>query len=256
MISREVLQDIATRYRTSVSPNVVREYFQHEFLSEFYRLPGAEHMFFKGGTALRIVYGSPRFSEDLDFSVFGVSSGDAARLVEDLFFQGLSVMERSGIHVDLDAKSDATRGGYFGRAEFSTPSMPDFQPVGMEINVSTRNGRSVVGEVDSIANDFVPTYTLIHLPKSDIVEEKVFGALVERKKPRDFYDLYFIMRSGMLTQEQKTRLATLHDTILADARAINFRTELSVFLPVDQQPIIADFVRALDAEMSRQLAVI
>ena len=256
MISREVLQSIATRYRTSVFPNVVREYFQHEFLSEFYRLHGAEHMYFKGGTALRIVYGSPRFSEDLDFSVFGVPSADATRLIEGLFLQGLSVMERSGIHIDLDAKSDITRGGYFGRAEFSTPSMPDFQPVGMEINVSTRNGRSIVGEVDSIANDFVPTYTLIHLPQSDLVEEKVFGALIDRKKPRDFYDLYFIMRKGMLTPAQKTRLAALKDTILTDARAINFRTELGVFLPVDQQPIIADFVRALDAEMTRQLAVV
>ncbi|OGG41187.1 hypothetical protein A2118_00315 [Candidatus Kaiserbacteria bacterium GWA2_50_9] len=255
MISREVLQSIATRYRTSIFPNVVREYFQHEFLSEFYRLPGAEHLFFKGGTALRIVYGSPRFSEDLDFSVFGVPTGEAAGLVEGLFLQGLSVLERSGIHIDLDAKSDATLGGYFGRAEFLTPSMPDFQSVGMKINVSTRNGRSIVGEVDSVANDFVPTYTLTHLPQSDLVEEKIFGALIERKKPRDFYDLYFIMRRGMLTQDQKARLAGLRGQILADAHTINFRTELGVFLPVDQQTIIADFVRALDAEMTRQLAI-
>ncbi|MBI4068329.1 nucleotidyl transferase AbiEii/AbiGii toxin family protein [Candidatus Kaiserbacteria bacterium] len=255
MISKEVLQAVATRYHTSVAPNVVREYFQHEFLSEFYRLPGAEHLFFKGGTALRIVYGSPRFSEDLDFSVFGVPTAAAAGLVEDLFLRALAVMQRSGIHVDLDAKSDATLGGYFGRAEFSAPSMSDFQPVGMEINVSTRNGRAILGEVDSIANDFVPTYTLIHLSQSDLVEEKIFGALIKRKKPRDFYDLYFIMRRGMLTSEQKTRLATLRDAIIFDARSINFRTELSVFLPVDQQPIIADFVRALAAEMNRQLSL-
>ena len=109
--------------------------------------------------------------------------------------------------------------------------------------------------MDSVANDFVPTYTLTHLPQSDLVEEKIFGALIERKKPRDFYDLYFIMRRGMLTQDQKARLAGLRGQILADARAINFRTELGVFLPVDQQTIIADFVRALDAEMTRQLAI-
>jgi hypothetical protein len=254
MISREVLQNIATRFRTSLFPNVVREYYQHEFLSEFYRLPNAPMLYFKGGTALRIVYGSPRFSEDLDFSAFGVAETDAARLVEELFLECLAVLERSGIHIDLDAKSDATRGGYFGRAEFSSPSMPDFQSVGMEINVSTRNGRKLVGEVDSVANDFVPTYTLVHLPQEELVEEKVFGALLERKKPRDFYDLYFIMRRGMLSQDQKTQLAPLKENILADARAINFRAELGVFLPVDQQPIIADFVRALEAEMTRQLA--
>lgn len=69
MISGEVLEKLATHYQTGVFPNIVREYFQHVFLSELYKLPEAEKMLFKGGTALRIVNGSPRFSEDLDFSI-------------------------------------------------------------------------------------------------------------------------------------------------------------------------------------------
>ena len=68
MISNEALEKLARQHQTGVFPNIVREYFQHIFLSELYKLPESDKMLFKGGTALRIVYGSPRFSEDLNFS--------------------------------------------------------------------------------------------------------------------------------------------------------------------------------------------
>ncbi|MBI4050501.1 MAG: nucleotidyl transferase AbiEii/AbiGii toxin family protein [Candidatus Doudnabacteria bacterium] len=250
MISREALEKLATQYQTGVFPNIVREYFQHIFLSKLYKLPEAEKVLFKGGTALRTVYGSPRFSEDLDFSVFGMAQHDLKKFVEDLFVKVFAKIEQLGINVEIGEKSDETSGGYFGVATFE---VLDFQPVGVEINISARNGRSMNGEVDSVANDFVPTYTLIHLSQDELVEEKVFGALLERKKPRDFYDLYFIMRKGMLTPGQKKRLAGLKNEILADAKNINFRGELGAFLPADQQAIIRDFHRALEDEIKRQI---
>lgn len=37
MITVESLQSLAQQYRTSVFPNIVREYFQHLFLSALYR---------------------------------------------------------------------------------------------------------------------------------------------------------------------------------------------------------------------------
>ena len=36
MITKETLQKLATQYQTGLFPNVVREYFQHIFLSELY----------------------------------------------------------------------------------------------------------------------------------------------------------------------------------------------------------------------------
>ncbi len=69
MLNKETLQKLAIQYQTSLFPNIVREYFQHLFLSELYKFPDGEKMLFKGGTALRVIYGSPRFSEDLDFSL-------------------------------------------------------------------------------------------------------------------------------------------------------------------------------------------
>lgn len=251
MISNETLEKLSKQYQTGVFPNIVREYFQHIFLSELYKLPESEKLLFKGGTALRIVYGSPRFSEDLDFSLFGIGQSDLKRLIEDLFVKVLAEIERIGILVELGEKSNKTTGGYFGVATFK---ILEYQPVDVEINISSRDGGIIKGEVDSIANDFVPTYNLIHLPQDELVEEKVFGALLERKKPRDFYDLYFIMRKGMISSVQKRRLAELKNEILRNARSINFRGELGTFLPVDQQIIICDFNRALEDELNRQTA--
>ena len=108
--------------------------------------------------------------------------------------------------------------------------------------------------MDSVANYFVPTYTVIHLPQQDLVDEKVFGALRERKKPRDYYDLYFMMRRGMISSEQKGRLAGVKAEIIDEAGQIDFRGELGTFLPADQQSIIRDFAKTLTGELDRQLA--
>ena len=82
MISIETLEKLSRQYQMGIFPNIVREYFQHIFLSELYKLPNAQKLLFKGGTALRIVYGSPRFSEDLDFSLFGISNRETKSFVE------------------------------------------------------------------------------------------------------------------------------------------------------------------------------
>lgn len=250
MIDPQALERIAQKEKTSIFPNIVREYSQHLFLTELYRLPGSEHLLFKGGTALRIIYGCPRFSEDLDFSLFNVSSPEIQSFIEKLFMDVLAKMEGDGFHVEIGNKSAPTSGGYFGMA---TLYMPSYPPIGIEINVSTRNGHDVRGEVDSIANNFVPTYTLYHLPQEKLVEEKVFGALRERKKPRDYYDLYFIMRKGMFSAGQKQRLAVVAVEIIEEMKGIDFRGELGAFLPIDQQLIIRDFPQTLERELHNQI---
>ena len=200
MITGEQLEKLAREYQTSLFPNTIREYYQHIFLEYLYQVPEADQLLFKGGTALRIVYGSPRFSEDLDFSLFGVLPERVKTFVEGLFITVLENLERRGIHISLSPKSGVTTGGYFGLASLT---MTGFQPVTIAMNISVRPKEKLRGEVETIAGDFTSTYALIHLPQEMIVEEKVFGALLERKKPRDFYDLYFMMRKNMLSSGQK-----------------------------------------------------
>jgi len=251
MIAKEMISALARKYQTREFPNITREYFQHLFLSELYNLPGAEKMLFKGGTALRIIYGSPRFSEDLDFSLSNVLEISIKEFTENLFINVLTKIGQAGAKVELK-EANITSGGYFGIATFEIEEYPS---VSVEINISSRNSaEGATLEADSIASDFVPTYTILHLPKQEIVEEKIFSALLQRKKERDFYDLYFMLRKGMVAVEQKKRLAEIRNEILQWAAEKDFRGELSALLPSDQQAIIADFKRALADELMRQIA--
>ncbi|TRZ53786.1 hypothetical protein D4S03_01210 [bacterium] len=50
---------------------VIREYIQILFLKELYDEKYSQNIFFKGGTAIRLILGGTRFSEDLDFTVAG-----------------------------------------------------------------------------------------------------------------------------------------------------------------------------------------
>lgn len=251
MITQDAIQKLATLHQTSGFPNIIREYFQHLFLSHLYKIEGAEHILFKGGTALKIIYNSPRFSEDLDFSIFGIEQRQQKDFIGSIFAKILVEIEKVGIKVELGSKPGPTSEGYYGDATFK---ISDYPPVAVSINISSRNGQDVKGEVDSIANDFVPTYNVLHLPQERLVEEKVFDALLKRGRARDFYDLYFIMRKGMLSLDQKKRLTEVKNEIIADAKKVDFRDELGTFLPADQQAVIRDFSAMLERELSRQLA--
>lgn len=248
MISPEEIQLLATQYQSQPFPNIVREYLQHLFLARLYSLEHSEHILFKGGTALRIVYNSPRFSEDLDFTLVGVLPHEQKSFIESKFIDVLDHMKSTGIQTELGPKPDATKEGYYGEATFTLYSYP---PIVVSINVSSRNGRAAHGEIESIVNDFVPAYNLYRLKQSDLVGEKI-DALLDRKKARDYYDIYYLMKKNLLNVEQKQRLVVL-PTLLKET-AINFQEELSVLLPQNQQAIIRDFKRTLLNELQRQLS--
>ena len=86
MLSLENLKEFTKKFQT-IEKNIVREYIQHLFLSSLYKFPKAEKLLFKGGTALRVVYGSPRFSKDLDFTGENIYH---YKFIDELFINTLS----------------------------------------------------------------------------------------------------------------------------------------------------------------------
>lgn len=240
MITREAIGDAATSYHTS-DLNIAREYIQHLALNLLYRRPNADRLLFKGGTALRIVYKSPRFSEDLDFSSYMLSGSE----IEQLFLGTLEDLQRQGISVDLHPKSQETSGGYYGEARCR---LYDYD-VRLEINVNARTGDNY-GEFKLILGEFGPNYSLMMLPEQQLVREKI-EALKSRRMPRDFYDLYFMLRANLVPVELRSEL---RDVVpLVESTETDFRQELSVYLPQDHQPIIRAFRETLLAELRRNI---
>ena len=76
-------------------------------------------------------------------------------------------------------------------------------------------------------------------------------ALLDRAKPRDFYDLYFILRKDLLSQKNRHVLKEA----LARLKAMKSEPlqELKLFLPRDQQAIAKDFRATLERELQRYL---
>jgi len=239
MISDETLKVLATKLQTT-ELNLRREYFQHLFLSYFYQQQGTDHIFFKGGTALRILYNSPRFSEDLDFS----SNLNDIAVIEEAILGTLSAIARENIHVDL-IESTRTSGGYLAIVTFQAAP----EAVTIQLEVSLRKGKNR-GEAMMIASSLIPAFLVIALDREQLVDEKIH-ALLSRKKARDFYDLYFILRSNLLPPERRDVLARALTTL--KETKIDFEKELKEFLPRSHWPLIRDFTRSLEGEIKRFL---
>ena len=244
MIDAKQIRELADRYQTPAD-NIVREYFQHLFLSHLYRQKDADHLLFKGGTALRIIWQSPRFSEDMDFT--GTHAN--IRAIESVLERTLVGVEGEGIHVKID-EAKKTSGGYFSILQFEGEGNQGE----IQLEVSLRPAGRAKGDMALIPSEFLPPFTLIHLDEKTLVDEKV-GALLTRAKPRDFYDLYFILRSRLafkeVFQKDKGLKAKLMEAM--NKTKLDAKSELKRFLPASQHGLLKNFKVTLSAEIERSL---
>jgi len=237
MVTQDQIRQFATKYQTS-ELNVMREYLHHLFLSYFYQQPQTSGIYFKGGTALRIVYQSARFSEDLDFS----TNQEDVPGIEDCLLEVLAKIEKENVPATL-REAKTTTGGYLSTIDFVL--FGQTVPVQLEISFREKENR---GELFTIASDFIPPYTVVVLVEDQLVAEKM-RALRARRQPRDFYDLYFILRKQLPIADSKTILPEALKTL--QTTDINFENELKQFLPKSQWVIIRDFKITLEREINR-----
>lgn len=244
MISLETLKRLSIKYQTSEF-NVVREYCQHLFLSYFYQKKETEKILFKGGTALRLIYGSPRFSEDLDFSGFNIFNFAIEKLVEDTLVD----IEREGTEVEIK-EATKTSGGYLSIIGFKLLEYS----VDVQLEISLRQKDKLEGMAILINSDFIPAYALLQLPEEALVDEKI-QALLSREKPRDFYDLYFILRSRLSVPNRYLSRHNLKEKVktIMEKEDIDFKRELKIFLPVSQHQLLPNFEQLLNNEVNRYL---
>lgn len=242
MLTLENLQEFIDKFQTS-KDNVVREYIQHLFLSSLYRAKEAEKLLFKGGTALRIVFQSPRFSEDLDFTGQNIFH---YKEIDELFINALSEVEKAGINISYE-EAKPTTGGYLGLIHYEMFDLIK----DMKFEVSLRRGKRVVGDLASVISEFTTNYILIHLPPKEIVSGKI-AALLSRRKPRDYYDLYFMLRHPELNKYvDKNILKVVLKNLTAER--IDFKKELSRLLPASHRLLLKDFKKILRNEIKKYL---
>jgi len=235
MLSEQQIKELSIKLQGSFV-NVAREYIQNLFLSHFYAQENSESILFKGGTALRLLYKSPRFSEDLDFSAPRINQ----KAIEDILEYCMLKLDQEGIKVDI-LESTGTSGGFLailsseiGSHKFET-----------SFEISNRK-KKITGQLVLIDNPYIDSYTIMSLKREELIAEKI-EALLSRQKPRDFFDLYFMLRANLLPEKTvlKKMLPLIRKT------KIDFRKELREFLPQSHQRIIKDFQKTLESEIKR-----
>lgn len=235
MIPKDTLEKLAVKNQVG-RIHVYREYCQHVALSIIYRHKFGKHILFKGGTALRFVYQSPRYSEDLDFSLFNLSS----RHIEDVLLELSDGMTAQNLACDVEEAKE-TSGGYL--ANITIKLYGETVYISIQASQRKKNGRKP--DLQLLSSEFIPPYTLYLLPKQELVEEKIQAALT-RAKPRDFFDVYYLLRRRDIPVALRSAVAPLADTV--KEKRMDFR-ELTDFLPKSMTPLVADFPTVFAAEV-------
>ena len=240
MINKIQLEKYAIKQETSYK-NILREYTQNLFLRSFYTKEGSQNYLFKGGTAYRIAYGSPRFSEDLDFT--GVHNGTT---YEKVLKEVLYDLSSEGINLDLkEAKN--TSGGYLANITVNIFG----EDIEIKNQISFKDREKKKADVLLISSDLVPAYTMLLLDKKTMVGEKV-NALIERAKPRDFFDLHFIHVSEKLRKELHISVEQRNKIIekVRKQGKKRLERELKMFLPKSCWRMIDDLPSVLIKDIS------
>ena len=226
--------------KNQIQPKYIyREYCQNIFLSFLYQQKKSKQLLFIGGTALRIVYNSPRYSEDLDFTIIDLTNNE----IEDMMGEVLSQFEKMNLPTSIQ-ESKETSGGYLADIEVRMQG----ETIRIAIQASRRSISDSKPDVTLVENTYIPPYTVFMLSQNLLVKEKIQAAQ-DRKKPRDFFDIYFLLRARMINPEYRALLKNI--PALLEKEQINFQKELKVFLPQNHWPIIRGFKNILIREMSR-----
>ena len=171
-----------------------KRYLQCAILAILYRTVG-ESLVFKGGTALFLLQGLDRFSEDLDFTaVQKINWQNAKRAIVD----GLSTI---GIEAVVSEKKPMTGEAITVNAKgplYSTPA----SICSVRVEISLRADVLQKPVVSTYAPDYpdILPFTMQSLDPVEIAAEKV-RAIMKRNYARDLYDLHFLIRRGHLPQQ-------------------------------------------------------
>lgn len=187
MMNEEQIKALSHEFQID-SYSVLREYLQLLFLKYFYETKDSENVFFKGGTALHFLYGSFRFSEDLDFTV--ATSVAQIHQAEQDAYRRLSVEIQNLELVKLPDRGP-------GLSRILRYHYGKRHPLTIRLEYSFRE-KPITRQATPIETRFpVSPYPLVvHMQDEEMLAEKV-RALLFRHKGRDLFDLWFLLSKGV-----------------------------------------------------------
>lgn len=166
------------------------EYLQCEILDSLYKQKESAQLSFIGGTAIRIVYGGNRFSEDLDFDNFGLSFDVFERLMKEV------VVDMALKGFEMETKL-VEKGAYHCYIRFphilQAANLSDAEGEKILVRIDTVQKERIVDPVFYALNRF-DIYRNILVNSVEIILSQKLMAIIGRKreKGRDFYDVSYL----------------------------------------------------------------
>jgi predicted nucleotidyltransferase component of viral defense system len=250
MITQEQVSVLAKKYRINETV-IFREYLQLVFLQKLYQKTFSQNIFFKGGTAIHLIYQAPRFSEDLDFSVtssmpeFNAYITTILKRMEDE--EGVTWKERKSV-----------AGKQFLLAAENI--LPYKTYIALDFSFREKifsNDRSII----QTAYPVLFTSYVYHLSQEEVLAEKI-RAVMTRRKGRDLYDLWFLMSKGTEVRQDMLRkkLAYYEISEIANSDIIervasfskkDFVLDLRPFVPLNERDRLPEFFDMLQVQIKQ-----
>lgn len=175
---------------------ILKEALQVYALAAIYSQPASEHITFQGGTCLRLVYGGPRYSVDVDF-VTTLSHVDLARLFEQVRREVMRLAPLFGDEIALRVQKETqelVRWKVYYRAtrqQDSTSISLEFAPY----PAYTDHVAMLTPPADLPA---LPLVVVRAEALEEIMADKI-AAIAGRRyvKGRDVFDLWWLKRKGI-----------------------------------------------------------
>jgi len=152
---------------------------------------------FKGGTALYKFYKLDRFSEDIDFS-----------LVEEMDVESMLDKVTSGLNsFDIESRMKTNYQSHNtvtakirAKGPLYTGSNQTLSKV--EIDINLKSSVDMPPKVANYSSPYpdIPSFTIQVMREEEILAEKA-RAVMTRDKPRDIYDLWFLINKGIAVDQ-------------------------------------------------------
>ncbi len=179
---------------------IEREYWQLLFLQKIYELPGSQKLYFKGGTAIRFLLNSFRFSEDLDFTSI-ISKEETEKFMKKIFD---FFLKNSPSSIEIKKEKVWEKFGDVSlKYRFLFLPRNSKQKASIRIDISLRE-KPVTREITVLTPfdyPISPYPLVVHLSAKEMLAEKI-RALFIRGKPRDLFDVWFLLTKKVEIDEK------------------------------------------------------
>ncbi|MCU0576764.1 MAG: nucleotidyl transferase AbiEii/AbiGii toxin family protein [Desulfobacterota bacterium] len=192
MLTLEQIRSYFSEQVARANPRgVLVEYLQYELLDSLYKLPEAAALSFIGGTAIRMLRQSPRFSEYLDFDNFGLTYGEFEQVLQ----KACRDMELKGFLVEYRMVEKGAYHCYvrFPKILYETGISPDSNEKVL-VRVDTERKERFYEPQRFLLNRFTVYRQVLVAPLSILLSQKMMTVMLrKREKGRDVFDVSLLL---------------------------------------------------------------